>query len=105
MIWSNVKSDLYFLGGCRLIGVWIYINDIPENTAHKFRLIADDGKFTVELGIDRDDDCMKSEINRIVKWSVTWSMELITEKDNAIWYTIKPRRLFHFRKKERTYRI
>ena len=34
----------------------------------------------MELGTDRDDDDMQSDINNIVKWCETWSMELSPEK-------------------------
>ena len=34
----------------------------------------------VELGTDRDNDDMQSDINRIVRWCETWYMELGPEK-------------------------
>ena len=40
----------------------------------------DDGKLIVEIGTDRENDDMQSEINKIVKWCETWSMELSPEK-------------------------
>ena len=46
----------------------LYINDLPDNLTHKFKLYADDGKLIIELGTDRDDDDMQSDINKIVKW-------------------------------------
>ena len=58
----------------------LYINDLPDNLTHKFKLYADDGKLIIELGADRDDDDMQSNINKIVKWCKTWSMELTPEK-------------------------
>ena len=50
----------------------LYIKDLPDNLTHKFKFYADDG----ELGTDRDDDDMQSDINRIVRWCKTWYMEL-----------------------------
>ena len=58
----------------------LYINDLPDNLTHKFKLYADDGKLIVELGTDWGDDDMQSDINKIVKWWKTWSMELSPEK-------------------------
>ena len=37
-------------------------------------------KLIVDLGADRDDDDMQFNINRIVKWCETWSIELSLEK-------------------------
>ena len=44
----------------------IYINDLPDNLTHKFKLYADDGKLLVELGTDRDNDDMQFDIDKIV---------------------------------------
>ena len=41
----------------------------------KFKLYADDGKLIVELRTDRDNDDMQSDMNKIVKWCESWSME------------------------------
>ena len=43
---------------------------------HKFKLLADDGKLIEELGPDRDNDDIQSDINMIVTWFKTFSMEL-----------------------------
>ena len=51
-----------------LFTLYMYINDLPDNLTHKFELYANDGKLIVELGTDRGDDDMQSDINRIVKW-------------------------------------
>ena len=56
------------------------INHLPDNLTHKFKLFKNDGKLIVNLGTDRDDDDMKFDINKIVKWCKTWSMELSLEK-------------------------
>ena len=58
-------------------------------------------KVIVELGTDRVDDDMQSDINKIFEWCETWSMELSPEKmhDDAFGETIKPGGLFHCRKK------
>ena len=58
----------------------IFINDLPDNLTHKFKLYADDGKLLVELGTDRDNDDMQTDIDKIVGWCKTWSMELSPEK-------------------------
>ena len=53
----------------------LYINNLPDNLTHKFKLYADDGKLIVELVTDREDDDMQSYVNMIVKWCEIWSME------------------------------
>ena len=58
----------------------LYINDLPDNLTHKFKLNADDGKLIIELGADRHDDDIQSDIKKIVKWCKTWSIELTPEK-------------------------
>ena len=58
----------------------LYINDHPDNLTHEFKLYADDGKLMVEFGTDQGDDNMQYDINRIVKWCETWSMEISPEK-------------------------
>ena len=45
-----------------------------------FQLSGNDGKLKVERGTDLDDDDMQFEINKIVKWCETWSMEISLEK-------------------------
>ena len=52
-------------------GSTVYINDLPDNLTHKFKLYADDGKLIEELGTDRGDDDIQSDINSIVKWCET----------------------------------
>ena len=58
----------------------MYINDLPDYLTHRFKLYADDGKLTVELGADRDNDDIQNNINRITVWCETWFMELRFEK-------------------------
>ena len=41
----------------------LYINDLPDNLTHKFKLYADDGKLIVQLVADRDNDDMQSDKN------------------------------------------
>ena len=66
------------------ISSWtIYIYIIYKRSTgqlDKFKLNADNEKLIVELGTDRDDDDMQSDINKIVKWCETWSMKLSPEK-------------------------
>ena len=45
----------------------LYINDLPDNLTHKFKLYGYDAKLIPELGTDRYDDDMQSDINMIVK--------------------------------------
>ena len=58
----------------------MYINDLPDNMTHKFKLY---GKLIVELGTDCDDDDRQSDINQIVEFCWNWSMELSIEKCNS----------------------
>ena len=52
-----------FLGSLLFI---LFINDLLDNLTHKFKLHADYEKLIVELGTDRDNDDIQSDINRIV---------------------------------------
>ena len=45
-----------------------------------FKLNADDGKLLVELGTDWENDLMQTDIDKIVEWYKTWSIELSPEK-------------------------
>jgi hypothetical protein len=78
--WCNVDSGVpqgSVLGPLLFV---IYINDLPDYLTHRLKLYADDGKLIVELGTDRDNDDMQADINRIIEWCETWSMELSPEK-------------------------
>ena len=78
--WCDVDSGVpqgSFFGPLLFI---LYINDLPDNLTHKFKLYADYEKLIVELGTDRDDDDMQYDKNRTVKWCETWSMESSPEK-------------------------
>ena len=55
---------------------------LPDNLVNKFKLYADNGKLIVELRPHRYE--MLSDINRIIKWCDTWSMEQRPEKSNAM---------------------
>ena len=67
----------------------LYINDLPNNPTHKFKLYADDGKLIVELGADLDDDNTQSDINRIVEFCETWTMKLSLDKCKVIDFGIQ----------------
>ena len=68
-----------------VVYIKLYINDLPENLTHKFKLYADDRKLIIELGADRDDDDMQCDITyRKVKWYENWSNELGPEKSKVM---------------------
>ena len=62
----------------------LYINDLPDNLTHKFKLYADYGKLKEEFGTDRDTDDVQSDLNKKVRQCETWSMELSPEKCNVM---------------------
>ena len=49
------------------MNVYVIHKCLPDNLTHKFKLYTDDGKLIIELGTDRDDDYIPSDINKIVK--------------------------------------
>ena len=63
------------------------INDLPDYLTHKFKLNVDDGKLLVELGTDFD-------IDKIIEWFKTWSIELIRKNaKSSIWVNNPVRRI------------
>ena len=56
------------------------VNDLSDILTYKFKHYADHEKLIVELGTVWGDDDMQSDINKIVKWCETRSMELSAEK-------------------------
>ena len=50
-----------------VLGPLLFINYLPDNLTHKFKLYADDGKLLVELGTDLENDNMQTNIDKIVE--------------------------------------
>ena len=76
--WCNVDSGVPQGSVLGLLLFILYINDLPDNLTHKFKLYADNRKLIVELGTYREDGDIQSDIN----WTEceTWSMKLSQEK-------------------------
>ena len=71
------------LGPILFLGPNIY-KDLPGKLSHKFKLYVDDGKLLVELGNNKENDDMQTDIYKIVELCKAWSMELSTEKYKII---------------------
>ena len=62
--WCDIDSDPTRVNSRASTFFNIYVNDLPDNLTHTFKLY--NGKLLVELGTYRDNDDMRNDIDKIV---------------------------------------